>query len=140
MEDVSGKGKAKPCKHSQDDIAAIDSVGICLFTASAWDLNDLAEQLDAACEGSWTAERMHESGERTWNLERLFNLKAGLTAADDTLPPRLLKEPAPSGTAKGKVNELDIMLPEYYAERNWSTDGIPTAAVLNRLGLSDFAI
>lgn len=140
MEDVSGRGKAKPCKNSQDDIAAYDSVGICLFTSSAWDLGDLAEQLDAACEGEWTAERLKQAGERIWNLERLFNLKAGLTAADDTLPPRLLKEPAPSGTAKGKVSELDIMLPEYYDERGWTADGIPKAELLQRLGLEEFAL
>lgn len=136
MEDVSGKGKAKPCKHSQDDIAAIDSVGICLFTASAWNLEDLAEQMDAACEGSWTAQRLHDAGERIWNLERLFNLRAGLTAADDTLPPRLLNEPAPSGTARGKVCELDRMLPEYYAERGWTADGVPTEELLRRLDLA----
>ncbi len=140
MEDVSGKGKAKPCKHSQDDIAAIDSAGICLFTASAWDLDDIAAQVDAACEGSWTAERLHDAGERIWNLERLFNLRAGLTAADDTLPPRLLKEPAPSGTAKGKVCELDVMLPEYYAERGWTANGVPTPDLLRRLKLEDFII
>lgn len=140
MEDVSGRGKAKPCKSSQDDIAAYDSVGICLFTSSAWDLGDLAEQLDAACEGDWTAERLKQAGERIWNLERLFNLKAGFTAADDTLPPRLLKEPAPSGTAKGKVSELGVMLPEYYVERGWTAEGVPTPALLQRLGLEEFAL
>ncbi|GJL82201.1 MAG: aldehyde ferredoxin oxidoreductase [marine bacterium B5-7] len=140
MEDVSGKGKAQPCKDSQDNVAAIDSVGICLFTASAWDLGDLADQMDAACEGTWTAERLREAGERIWNLERLFNMKAGLTAADDTLPPRMLKDPAPTGMAKGKVNELDVMLPEYYALREWSVDGVPTRALLQRLDLEAFAL
>ena len=52
-----------------------------------------------------------ERGNEIWNLERMFNLAAGLTRADDTLPERLLKDPAPSGTAKGRVNELDRMLP-----------------------------
>ncbi len=140
MADVSGSGKAKPCKHSQDDIAGIDSVGICLFTTSAWDLDDLAAMLDAACEGEWNAARLHDAGERIWNLERLFNLRAGLTAADDTLPPRLLKDPAPSGTAKGKVCELDRMLPEYYAERGWSADGVPTPDLLRRLKLEAFSL
>jgi aldehyde:ferredoxin oxidoreductase len=76
------------------------------------------------------------SGERVWNLERLFNLKAGLTAADDTLPERLKHEPAPSGTAKGRVSELDIMLPEYYEHRGWAPDGVPTTQTLQRLGLA----
>ncbi len=139
MQDVSGNGKAGPCKQSQDNIAAIDSVGLCLFTASAWDLEDLAEQLDAACEGSWTAERLRQAGERIWNLERLFNLGAGLGAADDSLPPRMLKDPVPTGTARGKVAELDIMLPEYYSLRGWTADGRPTPELLERLGLGSFA-
>ncbi len=135
MEDVSGKGKAKPCKESQDKIAAYDSTGLCIFTTAAWGAAEFAKQLDAACEGSWDAARVELSGERIWNLERQFNLRAGLTGADDTLPKRLLDVPAPSGTAKGKVAELDVMLPEYYQLRGWSADGVPTDETLNRLGL-----
>lgn len=136
MEDQSGKGKAEPCKLSQDKVAAIDSSGLCLFTTAAWGLPEFAAQLDAACEGEWTAARLEEIGERVWNLERQFNLAAGLTAADDTLPPRMLEVPAPSGTAKGKVNELSVMLPEYYKLRGWSEDGVPTKETLERLGLA----
>jgi aldehyde:ferredoxin oxidoreductase len=136
MEDQTGRGKAKPCKDSQDNVAAIDSSGLCLFTTSAWGLEEFAQQLDAACEGDWTAARLKEIGERVWNIERQFNLAAGLTAADDTLPKRMLEVPTPSGTAKGKVNELSIMLPEYYRLRGWTEAGVPTTETLARLGLS----
>lgn len=135
MEDQSAAGKAQPCKTSQDAIATIDSTGLCLFTSGAWDLADYAEQLDAACEGSWTKDRLEEVGERIWNLERQYNLAAGLTRADDTLPPRLLNDPAPSGTAKGRVCELTTMLDEYYELRGWNSQGVPTEATLNRLNL-----
>ncbi len=74
-------------------------------------------------------------GERIWNLERLFNLKAGFTGKDDTLPQRLLKEPISSGPAKGKVVELDKMLPEYYDLRGWDKEGVPTKQKLKELGL-----
>ena len=73
-------------------------------------------------------------GERIWNLERKFNMDAGLTAADDTLPKRLLKDAAKTGPAKGKVNELHKMLPHYYEIRGWTTDGVPTQETLLRLG------
>ncbi len=135
MEDTSGNGKAVPCKESQDRVSMIDSSGLCLFTAAAWGVEEFQKQIDAACEGDWTVERLMETGERIWNLERLFNLAAGFTKADDTLPERLLKTPAPSGTAKGKVCELDLMLPEYYHERGWSKDGVPSQETLARLGL-----
>jgi aldehyde:ferredoxin oxidoreductase len=136
MEDQTGRGKAKPCKDSQDNVAAIDSSGLCLFTTAAWGLEEFAQQLDAACEGDWTAVRLKEIGERVWNIERQFNLAAGLTAADDTLPKRMLKDPTPSGTAKGQVSELSIMLPEYYRLRGWTEAGVPTTETLARLGLS----
>ncbi len=136
MDDQTGKGKAKPIKDSQDRIAMYDSTGLCLFTVGTWGLEGFQKQIDAACEGDWTVERLVETGERIWNLERRFNLAAGLTAKDDALPKRLLEVPAPSGTAKGKVSELDRMLPEYYAERGWTADGVPTEETLARLGLA----
>ena len=136
MEDQTGKGKAAPCKESQDRVAALDSTGLCLFTTSGWGLEEFAMQLDAACEGDWDVDRLMVTGERVWNLERQFNMAAGLTKADDSLPKRLLEVPAPSGTAKGKVNELGKMLPEYYEARGWTPDGEPTTQTLQRLGLA----
>ena len=133
FDDQTGMGKAEPCKTSQDRQAAVDSTGVCMFVD--WEADDFAAQIDAACEGSWDAARLFETGERIWNLERMFNLSAGFTAADDTLPDRLLKDPCPSGTAKGKVNELAKMLPEYYSLRGWTEDGRPTSETLERLGL-----
>ena len=133
FDDQTGMGKAEPCKTSQDRQAAVDSTGVCMFVD--WETDDFAAQIDAACEGNWDAARLFETGERIWNLERMFNLSAGFTAADDTLPDRLLKDPCPSGTAKGKVNELAKMLPEYYSLRGWTNDGRPTSETLERLGL-----
>ena len=133
FDDQTGMGKAEPCKTSQDRQAAVDSTGVCMFVD--WETDDFAAQIDAACEGSWDAARLFETGERIWNLERMFNLSAGFTAADDTLPDQLLKDHCPSGTAKGKVNELAKMLPEYYSLRGWTEDGRPTSETLERLGL-----
>ena len=65
----------------------------------------------------------------------MFNNAAGFTAKDDTLPKRLTTEPAQTGPAKGLVNGLDKMLPEYYAARGWTPDGIPTGETRKRLGL-----
>ena len=77
-----------------------------------------------------------ETGERIWNLEREFNLAAGITAKDDTLPPRLLKEAAKTGPAKGMVNNLHEMLPKYYEIRGWTKDGVPSKDTRKRLGLN----
>lgn len=136
---LSTEGKPAMMKTLQDAAAVVDSTGLCSFTTFAWTLDDIAPQMDAACEGGWTAEKLLETGERIWNLEREFNLAAGITAKDDTLPPRMLKEAAPTGPAKGKVNELDKMLPEYYQLRGWTTAGVPTAETRARLGLAELS-
>lgn len=131
------KDKPEVVRTSQDLISAIDSTGLCLFTLhSGATPEHYALQLDGACEGGWDLARLTETGERIWNLERQFNLAAGLTIKDDTLPKRILEEPAPSGVAKGLVSQLPAMLPEYYKQRGWSEDGRPTAATLQRLGMS----
>ena len=128
-------GKAGLVKAFQDVTAAWDSTGLCLFTSFAWSLENVAPQLDAACEGEWTADRLMETGERIWNLEREFNNRAGLTSADDTLPKRLLEEAAKTGPAEGKVCGLDEMLPEYYEMRGWTKDGQVTDETRSRLAL-----
>jgi len=128
-------GKAGLVKAFQDATAAVDSAGLCIFTTFAWSLEDIAPQIDAACEGDWSAENLLEVGERIWNLERQFNLAAGFTGKDDTLPARLLKDAAKTGPAEGKTSGLDVMLPEYYELRGWTPDGIPTNETLSRLGV-----
>ena len=132
---ITTEGKAELVKTTQDIAGAIDSSGICMFTNAMFPPEHLAEMLDAACEGDWTMERMHEIGERIWNLERRFNLAAGFTGADDRLPQRTTTEPAVGGAADGQVADIGTMLEEYYALRGWDESGIPTETTLARLGL-----
>ncbi|HHV07515.1 MAG TPA: aldehyde ferredoxin oxidoreductase family protein [Firmicutes bacterium] len=123
-------------KTFQDLTAALDSAGICLFTTFAIGGPEIADMLSAATGIDYSAEDFLHCGDRIWNLERLFNLAAGLTAADDNLPPRMLEEPIPTGPNKGKVSKLPEMLPVYYQVRGWSSDGIPTDEKLTELGLA----
>ncbi len=129
------EGKPGLVKAFQDATAAVDSSGLCVFTTFAWTLENIAPQIDAACEGEWTPEKLVEVGERIWNLERDFNMKAGISGAEDRLPDRLTKDPANTGPAEGKVCGLDQMLPVYYEERGWNADGTITAETRRRLGL-----
>ncbi len=129
------EGKADLVKAFQDATSVFDSAGVCVFTTFAWTLADLQPQLDAACEGGWSMEKLTLLGERVWNMERLFNNAAGFTAKDDDLPPRLKLEPAKTGPAKGLVNGVDKMRPEYYKARGWDAKGVPTKETLARLGL-----
>ncbi|MGA1207186.1 MAG: aldehyde ferredoxin oxidoreductase family protein [Litorivicinaceae bacterium] len=128
-------GKPELLMAFQDATAAFDSSGLCIFTSFAWSLADIQPQIDAACEGDWSLEKLSEVGERIWNLEKLFNLEAGLTKDDDRLPKRLTTEPAEKGPAKGLVSGVPEMLPKYYEIRGWDADGHPKAETKARLGL-----
>jgi aldehyde:ferredoxin oxidoreductase len=129
------EGKPGLVKAFQDATGVFDAAGICIFTSFAWGLADIQPQIQAACEGDWSLEKLNLVGERIWNMEKQFNLAAGLTKADDNLPPRLTSEPAKTGPAKGLVNGLATMLPEYYELRGWDAKGVPRADTLERLGL-----
>ncbi|MGE5630291.1 MAG: aldehyde ferredoxin oxidoreductase family protein [Caulobacteraceae bacterium] len=127
--------KAAWLKIFQDLTAVVDSSGICLFTTFGIGLPEVSAMLRDATGMSCSDGDILKAGERIWNLERLFNIKAGFTKVDDTLPERLLKEPMPNGPAKGKVVELDTMLKEYYEVRGWDSNGIPTDEKLLELSI-----
>ncbi len=73
-------------------------------------------------------------GERGFTLERMINLREGLLAETDTLPPRLTDEPERPQVPESRV-PLHEMLPVYYRVRRWDRDGIPKAKLLRKLGL-----
>ena len=116
--------------------AALDASGACLFTSFGIGPDQYAELMTTATGAAYDSAAFMKAGERIWNLERMWNLAAGLTAADDTLPPRLLNDPLPVGPSKGGLNHLADMLPEYYSLRGWGPDGVPTAEKLSELALS----
>lgn len=136
IDPLSKDGKAAWVKAFQDVTALVDSVGMCLFTTFALGAPDVASMLEPATGIPFPTEKAVLAGERIWNLERLFNLREGLTKEDDALAPRLLTEPMPEGPAAGQVVELADMLADYYAARGWSEDGKPSADTLERLGLA----
>ncbi len=129
------EGKADLVKAFQDATGVVDSAGICVFTTFAWTLADIQPQIQAACEGDWSMDKLALVGERIWNMERQYNLAAGMSAKDDDLPPRLKNEAAKTGPAKGLVNGIDKMRPEYYKVRGWTPEGVPESSTLERLGL-----
>ncbi len=78
-----------------------------------------------------TAGHLQEIGARIFNLERIYNLREGLTGRDDTLPPRMLHEPTFPHMTSG--HPLHLLLPRYYKLRGWDAEGVPTPRTLERL-------
>ncbi len=131
------ENKAFWTKLFQDATALVDATGECLFvTFGIHPVDDVIPELNAATGMNLDQAGGLTIGERIWNLERIWNQKAGITGKDDTLPKRMLNDPIPDeGPTKGKVSGLATMLPEYYALRGWTPTGEPTAEKLASLGL-----
>jgi aldehyde:ferredoxin oxidoreductase len=98
-------------------------------------VDDYAEMYTAITGRTYNGEQILELGDRIWNLERVWNLKAGIDPSQDKLPKRLLEEPIPSGPSKGMKSRLFEILPLYYKERGWNENGIPTDEKLSSLGI-----
>ncbi len=137
MDPNETEGKAEITKLFQDATSTVDATGLCQFLTFGVGLEEMLPQLAAATGVDFKLEELLTIGERIWNLERRWNERAGVGGTADTLPKRILEEPLPSGPAKGKVNRLGEMLPEYYALRGWDKDGNVTPEKLKELGLDE---
>lgn len=140
---LTHEGKPAMVKKWEDSFAVIDAAGLCVFLSVRYlfdpvvDLwpRRLTQLMNYTTGAGYDEETVLEAGERIFNLERMFLLKAGFTKADDTLPKRMLEEPLPEGPGKGLVTKLDKMLPEFYKLRGWDENGVPTEETLESLGL-----
>ena len=128
-------GKPELVKDYQDRTAVLDSLGFCHRLLLGLKFANLIPMVNAVTGRQLKADELLEVGERVWNLERLFNLRAGFTHQDDRLPERFVKEPLKGGPAQGQVSHVPEMLPLYYRLRGWSEDGTPFEETLQRLGL-----
>ncbi len=123
----------------QDLTAVIDAAGLCVFTTFGLGADDYRDMLNAALGWDFSTEDYLKIGERIWNAERIFNLKAGLDPLkDDTLPKRFLEEPMPEGPNKGHTVRLKEMLPRFYKLRGWTEDGRVTEEKAKELGIEEF--
>jgi aldehyde:ferredoxin oxidoreductase len=134
--------------------ALTDALGICKFsTAEEYSLlpDDLGPALAALWGEPVTGADLLEVGERIVNLERLYNVREGLSRPDDRLPARFLEEALPlfdfeadpdsrsrefpEPVRYARLYDFEAMLDRYCHLRGWSRDGVPTPATLQRLGL-----
>ncbi|QSX07767.1 aldehyde ferredoxin oxidoreductase C-terminal domain-containing protein [Alkalibacter rhizosphaerae] len=143
----TAEGKGWLTMYNQDlRLATADCPTMCGFlidmaVASIAEQNT-ADMVSAATGLEFKKEDIMVIGARVNNVARAFNLTAGLTKADDTLPERVMTETIKEGASKGQSvpkEELDLMLHDYYEARGWSQEGVPTQAKLQELGLDEVA-
>jgi aldehyde:ferredoxin oxidoreductase len=83
---------------------------------------------------------VRKAGERISHLRRAYNHRLGVTRKEETLPPRLLEDPMPTGPSKGGLPDLDHMLDDYYKFRGCDREtGYPKESKLKELDL-DFVV
>jgi aldehyde:ferredoxin oxidoreductase len=129
---TSYEGKAGMVAWHDDIYAVADSLGICKFVTRGFNsphllgYEDFANLTDAVTGLRLSDEELREAGRNVIDLERLINLKLGLTKADDTLPKRYFDDPMPARVTKGhKIDreKFGQMLEEYYQARGWDKEG-----------------
>jgi len=111
-------GKAHLVKMYQDETAAFDSLVLCKFSSFSVKTELFVELLSAATGVDYSIDEYLKCGERIWNLERLFNVRAGLSRKDDTLPERFFEI---GGIDRA---EFEKTLDEYYRLRGWDENGM----------------
>jgi len=132
----SFEGVPKFVKESQDERAVCYSLVLCDFLP--FDILEMVGMLNSSTGFSYTPKSYLETGDRIWNLTRLFNTREGMTIDNDVLPNRFYNEKAPEGDPSGQLIDkkaFEKARAEYYECRGWDNQGIPTTEKLKSLGL-----
>ena len=121
----------------QNYLATFNPLGMCKFLfVGRVGPKMVARWLEKATGWEFDMDKLMKTGERLFNLKRMYNVKLGISRKDDVLPPRLYAWGKPDGKAKDVLPDMGNMLYKYYKLRNWTEDGIPTPEKLEELGLS----
>jgi len=144
VDPLSYEGKGLLARNIENLYTVYDILGVCKFSRNTLTPDLLAEAVTLATGIQATASTLLLAAERTVTLERALNLWYGLDPArDDTLPPRITRDPIADGPKKGErvpVEKLEEMKREYYAARGWTPRGVPDPATLEMLGLSQLGV
>jgi len=137
-ETKSPEGMGTTIKWCEDMKQVVDALGVCCHTGSSIQL--LVRALSSATGTDFTEEELLEIGERTYNIQKAFNSRQGLTRKDDDFSTARYYEPIKDGPCKGSVLERDVMLDDYYKTRGWDVEtGLQPRKKLVELGLEHIA-
>ncbi len=139
------EGKPRMVQWQEMMYEAIDCVGICKYHTIFLSPNLIAfEELSKLIYYNtgmeFTPEEIWDIADRAYTIERLFNIREGLTRADDWLVDRYFDEPTPIGLPIVRNKCIDRekfkqMIDEYYEQHGWDEDGVPQPETLKKLGL-----
>ena len=125
----------------ENALTVLDAIGGCKFMGVLLTADEISGLIAHATGWEFGVEEFRKSGERIYNLVRVYNAREGFDRNQDVLPRRLMEDPIPAGPAKGMVNDQDsieLMKDAYYDFRGWAREtGLPTPNKLRTLGLDD---
>jgi aldehyde:ferredoxin oxidoreductase len=131
-------GKAELAAKYQNFKDLFDTLTLCKFSPYTPTL--ICKIINGITGWNYTPEELLMAGERSINIKRAISNKLGVTRLDDKLP-KICLEALQDGSSAGKLPDMDLMLREYYAFRNWSWEtGKPTKEKLLTLGLEKEAV
>jgi aldehyde:ferredoxin oxidoreductase len=124
---------------TEDRAAVMDSMILCKFLRGVFHdpFTEWAALLAPVTGWDVDAAELRATAARIVDAKRAFNLAHGATAAEDTLPPRLLATPLTLGsgrTAALTADRLAGMVSAYYSARGWDAEGRPPGNVLTAHG------
>jgi aldehyde:ferredoxin oxidoreductase len=129
---------------TEDRAALMDSLILCKFLRGVFpDFYAESADLLARVTG-WdvNADELHTVARRIVTAKKLYNLREGWTAGEDTLPPRFLEDGLPLDTGQQAMlprQRLQEMIQAYYLARGWDAQGRVPRAKLDALQLTDMA-
>jgi len=101
-------------------------------------ITEIGEELKITTGLDYSNMELLKTSERGITLQRLINVRDGLSRKDDTLPPKMLQAAIIGGRAGKSPIGFNRMLDDYYKLRGWDENGIPTAETLKELELQDY--
>jgi aldehyde:ferredoxin oxidoreductase len=130
------KGKGILAAKSQNLMGMMDSLKLCKFILfGGITITHIAKWYHLVTGREMSTDDFIKTGERIFNLKRLYNVRLGISRKDDTLPFRHLTFKRIGKGLTPNLPPLGQMLSEYYEYRGWSEDGLPTPEKLKEMGL-----
>ncbi len=111
---------------TEDKAALMDSLILCKFLRGVFDdfFGDASEMLNLVTGWDTTAEELHQTARRIVSAKKVFNIRAGWTPAEDTLPDRFFDGPlADDPAAQLNPATLQAAIRQYNLARGWFADG-----------------
>ncbi|HWQ09412.1 MAG TPA: aldehyde ferredoxin oxidoreductase C-terminal domain-containing protein, partial [Holophaga sp.] len=118
------EGKAAMLIEFEDRLNIFDTLILCRFFRDLYTWEELTTVISLATGLDASTEALRRRASAITDMTREFNLREGLTLADDRLPERLHREALPDGRVLPR-EDLDTMLADYYRLRGWSPEGVP---------------